>query len=179
MEINDALLNDFFPYLVPGRSVIVHQDYGWGYTPWIPITVELMRDSLALIDWMEWGSHVFFLREEVPAELIEHGVGGLDLETRFELVEQAAARADGWVRGMLEVARTELVVERDGKVAGLADLARLAEQYRPYGLVLSCIRDVKEGLETDWTFGHAQAQRRWTSRFTDARRRLAASRSGG
>ena len=48
-EINDAVLRDFFPSLVPGRSVIVHQDYGWGDTPWIPITVELMRDSLVLV----------------------------------------------------------------------------------------------------------------------------------
>src|SRR6266516_238746 len=30
-EINDAVLRDFFPSLVPGRSVIVHQDYGWGW----------------------------------------------------------------------------------------------------------------------------------------------------
>src|SRR5262249_54226965 len=32
-EINDAVLRDFFPSLGPGRSVIVHQDYGWGDTP--------------------------------------------------------------------------------------------------------------------------------------------------
>src|SRR5439155_2533457 len=116
-QINDAVLRDFFPSLVPGRSVVVHQDYGWGYTPWIPITVELMRDSLTLIDWMEWGSHVFLLQDEVPVELIEAGVGGLDLDTRFEVIDQAIARSEGWVRGVIEIARTALVVERDGEAA--------------------------------------------------------------
>jgi hypothetical protein len=163
--INDAALRDFFPSLVPGRSIIVHQDYGWGYTPWIPITVELMRDSLVLIDWMEWGSHVFFLEGEVPPELIENGVAGLELDVRFELVEQAIARAEGWVEGMVEVARTSLVVERDGTEAGLADLASIAKRHRQHGLVLSCIADIREGLETDWTFGSGAEPRSWAKRL--------------
>jgi hypothetical protein len=166
-EINDAVLRDFFPSLVPGRSVIVHQDYGWGYTPWIPITVELMRESLTLIDWMEWGSHVFFVHGEVPAALIQHGVGSLDLDTRFELVERAIERHDGWVRGMVEIARTELVVERDGEEAGLADLERLAERYRPYGLVLSCISDVRARLEPGSIPAASRNGRRWGSRVRE------------
>jgi hypothetical protein len=165
-EINDAVLRDFFPSLVPGRSVIVHQDYGWGEHAWIPITVELMRDSLVLIDWMEWGSHVFFLADEVPAELLERGVGGLDLDTRFELIDQAVARSEGWVRGMLEVARTALVVERDGEEAGLSELAAIAARHPMHGTVLACIRDAKQSLETVGTVARA-------------RRRFAATLRGG
>ena len=163
-EINDAVLRDFFPSLVPGRSVIVHQDYGWGEHPWIPITVELMRDSVVLVDWMEWGSHVFFLEQEVPRELIERGVGGLDLDVRFELVEQAVARSEGWVHGMLEVARTSLVAERDGADAALAELDAIAGRHAMHGLVLACIEDVRKNL--------ASADRGWT-------KRLAASLRGG
>jgi hypothetical protein len=175
-DINDAVLRDFFPSLVPGRSVIVHQDYGGAYMPWIPITVELMRDSLVLVDWMEWGTHVFFVESEVPTELIEHGVAGLDLERRFDLIDRAVARADGWVRGMLELSRTALVVERDGVEAGLADLTQISERYRPYGSVVSAAADVREGLETDGTFGFAPATGRWSAR---ARRRFATAFRGG
>ena len=49
-EINDAVLHDFFPHVVPGRTVLVHQDYGWGQLPWLQMTVELMRDSLRWLD---------------------------------------------------------------------------------------------------------------------------------
>jgi hypothetical protein len=142
-EINDAVLRDFFPSLVPGRSVIVHQDYGWGDTPWIPITVELMRDSLVLIDWMEWGSHVFFVEHELPLDVLEHGVGYLDVTTKIEVIDRAVARAEGWVQGMVEVARTFLIAERDGVEAALGELRSIAERHPGHGFVLACIDDVR------------------------------------
>jgi hypothetical protein len=145
-EINDAVLRDFFPSLVPGRSVIVHQDYGWGDTPWIPITVEVMRDSLILVDWMEWGTHVFFVERELPAELLERGVGGLDLDTKLELIEQAARHAEGWVLGMLEISRATLVAERDGPDAALAELAAIRERHKQRGFVLACADDVRRAV---------------------------------
>jgi hypothetical protein len=170
-EINDAVLRDFFPALVPGRSVIVHQDYAGGYMPWIAITVELMRDSLVLLDWMEWGSHVYFVERELPARVIEDGVSGLDTAARFELIDRAIARADGWVRGMLEVDRAALVVDRDGKEAGLAALGSIGERYRGHGVVLSTVEAKKQGLQTDWTYG-TTGEAGWSTRLTTARRRL-------
>jgi hypothetical protein len=173
-HINDAVLRDFFPSLVPGRSVIVHQDYGWGLHPWVPITVELMRDSVVLVDWMEWGSHVFFLEGDVPRELMETGVGGLDVERRLELMDQAIARADGWVRGMLEAERAFLVIERDGADAATAELASVADRYKPYGTVQSCVAEVRNEL------GLVAADvsvngRTFRTRLGAARRRLGAA----
>jgi hypothetical protein len=146
-QINDSVLRDFFPALVPGRSVIVHQDYGWGDTPWIPITVELLRDSLVLVDWMEWGSHVFFVEGELPADVLENGVADLDLDTKLELMDRAVARAEGWVQGMLEVSRTLLVAERDGTRAALAELASVHERHPGHPFVLSCIDEVRPQIE--------------------------------
>ena len=142
-EINDAVLRDFFPSLVPGRSVIVHQDYGWGDTPWIPISVELMRGSLVLVDWMEWGSHVFFVERALPRDILEDGVGGLDVEAKIAVIDRAVARAEGWVQGMVEVARTFLIAERDGRAAALADLRSIAERHPGHGFVLACVDDVR------------------------------------
>jgi len=144
-ETNDAVLRDFFPSLVPGRSVIVHQDYGWGDTPWIPISVELMRESLVLVDWMEWGSHVFFVEHELPPAVLEHGIGGLDLDTKLELMDGAVGRAEDWVKGMLEISRAILVAERDPDAA-LAELASIRERHPGHGFVLSCIDDVRPAI---------------------------------
>jgi hypothetical protein len=147
-EINDSVLRDFFRSLVPGRSVIVHQDYGWGDTPWIPITVELLRDSLVLLDWMEWGSHVFFVDRELPTDVLQNGVAGLDIETKLELIDQAVARAEGWVQGMLEISRSILVAERDGPKAGLAELRAVEERQAGRGFVLSCLDEVRQAVPT-------------------------------
>src|ERR671930_2445451 len=132
-EINDAVLRDFFPSLVPGRSVIVHQDYGWGDTPWIPITVELMRESLVLVDWMEWGSHVFFVERELPADVLARGVAALDADTKLDLIDQAAVHAEGWVLGLLEVSRALRLAEGDGAEAALAELDAVEEGHRRRG----------------------------------------------
>jgi len=142
-EINDAVLRDFFPSLVPGRSVIVHQDYGWGDVPWIPISVELMRDSLVLVDWMEWGSHVFFVERELPRDLLDDGVGGLDITTKIELIDRAVAGAEGWVQGMVEIARTFLIAERAGRDVALAELRSIADRHPGHGFVLACIDEMR------------------------------------
>jgi hypothetical protein len=148
-ETNDAVLREFFPSLVPGRSVIVHQDYGWGETPWIHVTVELLRESLVLIDWMEWGTHVFFVERELPADVPAAGVAGLDHETKLELIEQAAAHAEGWVLGMLEVSRTLVIADRDGPEAALAELNAVEERHRRRGNVCTCIDLVRRTLAAD------------------------------
>ena len=172
-EINDAMMRDFFPSLVPGRSVIVHQDYGWGFNPWIPITVELMRDSLSLVDWMEWGSHVFLLERELPADLLENGVSGLDPDTQIELVDRAVARSEGWPRGMLEINRAILVGDRDGNEAALAELESIAQRYQEYGFVLTCVADVRRNLG-----GEAEGPT-VTTRFAGVRTRLAKALARG
>jgi hypothetical protein len=147
-EINDAVLRDFFPSLIPGRSVIVHQDYGWGENPWIAITVELMRDSLVLLDWMEWGTHVYFVERELPRDVLEHGVRDLDIDTKIELTEQAASHAEGWVLGMLEISRAVLLGERDGPQAALAELDAVRERHPQRGFVIGCIKGARALIES-------------------------------
>jgi hypothetical protein len=176
-EVNDAVLRSFFPCLRPGRSVIVHQDYGSGWLPWIPISVELMGGSLRLIDGLEWGSHVFFVAEEIPSEVMEKGVTRLGLDEKFALVERAVERTDGWVRGMMEIARTELVYERDGADAALQDLERIAARYADEDFVLSFVDHIRTGLETEGTYvsGPVAPPRR----LAGLRRRLSAALFGG
>jgi hypothetical protein len=67
-------------------------------------------------------------------------------------MERAIARADGWMRGMLELSRTALVVERDGPEAGAADAAAVAERFKPYGAVLEAAAQVRRNLggERSW-----------------------------
>jgi hypothetical protein len=167
-SINDAVLRSFFPALVPGRSVIVHQDYGWAGTPWIPITVELMRDSLALIDWMDWGTHLFFVEEELPTEVIENGVRQLDVDRRLELISRSISRSDGWMRGMLEISRASLIGERDGNEAALRTLDSIEEHNRGYGSVLECVAEARAALGGGKT-------RSWTNRVAGLRTRVASA----
>jgi hypothetical protein len=73
-------------------------------------------------------------------------VAGLDLDTKLALMEQAVARAEGWVQGMLEISRTFLIAELDGPEAALAELSSIRERHTHHGLVLACIDDVRPAL---------------------------------
>lgn len=107
--INDAVMRDFFPHLIPGRTVIVHQDYRWGEVPWLHIGVELMRDSLTLIDEVPYCTQVFCLERAVDPTLCEAGAWGRPDESKLQLMDAAIARSSGGTRGMLELSKAVLL----------------------------------------------------------------------
>jgi hypothetical protein len=124
-KINDAVLRDFFTELRPG-SVIVQQDYGWGAGPWIHITMELLSDSVTLVDGMKAGSHVFVVDRPLDRGLLERGVRGLSYPEQLQLIDRAIDRLDGWARGMVQLARARVVANGDGRAAALAEVEAVA-----------------------------------------------------
>ncbi|MEM0923771.1 MAG: class I SAM-dependent methyltransferase [Pseudomonadota bacterium] len=58
-ETGDAILRNFFPALIPGRSIIVHQDYQHWRQPWIPAQMEMLRHALRPIAWCARNTVVF------------------------------------------------------------------------------------------------------------------------
>ncbi len=161
-KINDAILRDFFPHLVPGRSVIVQQDYGWGAGPWIHITMELMADSVKLVDGMKAGSHVFFVEEDLPAHVLTSGLRHLDHDQQLELMDRAVQRVDGWARGMVELARTAVLADRDGPDVALREIDGIAKRYSdPY--VELCLAYVRESLTSDPTSAAVRHAERLTA----------------
>jgi hypothetical protein len=155
-KVNDAVMRDFFPHLRPG-SVIVQQDYGWGAGPWIHITMELLADSVKLIDGMKSGSHVFLVERELDRDLLRSGVRGLTYDEQLEVIDRAIERLSGWARGMVELARLRIVAHRDGKPAALEELEPIAAAYedREVQLCVAYARDHLQ-LEGDADLRHAE-----------------------
>jgi hypothetical protein len=126
-KINDAVLRDFFPHLSVG-SVIVQQDYGWGAGPWIHITMELLRDSVRLVDYMKAGSHVYVVERKLNRRLLRRGLLELSGDEQLELMDAAVARAEGWPRGMVELARARVIAYRD-RPAALREVTSVLARY--------------------------------------------------
>jgi hypothetical protein len=111
-EINDAVLRDFFPHVVPGRTIIVHQDYGWGQLPWLQMTVELMRGSLRWLDALPWGSHVFLVERSIPEHLFTADLRrDVPDEEKLALLDRAIARNDGGSAEMVTLAKAAMLSE--------------------------------------------------------------------
>jgi hypothetical protein len=124
-KINDALLRDFFTELRPG-SVVVHQDYGWGAGPWIHITMELLSDSVSLVDGMKAGSHVFAVERPLDRRLLEQGVRGLSYAEQLRIIDRAVDRLEGWARGMVQLARARVIANGEGRAAALTEVEAVA-----------------------------------------------------
>jgi hypothetical protein len=67
-----GVVQNFFPALVPGASIIMHQDFAHWYTSWIhPIHYRLRDYFEPLYDVPSSGSMLFRLVRPIPSELVK------------------------------------------------------------------------------------------------------------
>lgn len=124
---NDNVTERFYPSLLPGRGVIIHQDYIHEWCPWIHITMELLREYVTLAD-VAATSAVFLVTKQIPYEAAkrcrrEH----VTPADQSALLARAVARFKGTRRGVLECCQArlrELQGDRAGAEALLQDIQR-------------------------------------------------------
>ena len=88
-ETADRIAETFFPHLIPGRSIIVQQDYFHWRQPWLPAQMERFGDRLALAAWCESGTAAFRLERPIGRRDLRRGrVSGL---SDAELIDDLAA----------------------------------------------------------------------------------------
>ena len=121
--LNDLVLAQFLPCLIPGRSVIVQQDYLWGYGHWIHLTMELLDGCVEQLASMPNGSVAYLLTAPVPPDLIGARLAeSLAPDRQRELMNRAVDRWQGDERGLVELARVAMIAELDGREAARAEL---------------------------------------------------------
>ena len=71
-----SVARTFFPRLIPGRSIILHQDYVFPYQPWLHIAMELMSDLLDKVyDPPNHCTSVFVARRPITVADVEARLG--------------------------------------------------------------------------------------------------------
>ena len=90
----DWITEHLFPRLIPGRSVVVQQDYLWGAsTGWLHVTMEYYRDEFETLCDTLYNSVAFRLRKPfAPGRLRPRLVESLSLADKVALMDRAAAR---------------------------------------------------------------------------------------
>jgi hypothetical protein len=146
-SINDHVNREFFPSLLPGRSVVVQQDYVNEWLPWIHIGMELLADAFEYIDWAPHGSAIFvptrpIAREEIPPSLRDDVP---DAE-KLELFERAAARFEHMERGVIELARGVLLAELGDPAGALEHVDSTLAEYGSHDRVATAAANVRASL---------------------------------
>lgn len=126
-EINDHVMREFFPALVPHHSIVVHQDYVHEWLPHIPVGMAFLRDRFELVGYVPPSTALFSpVADIAPADLPD-SLFCLPDERKLALFDDAAAAFNGVAKGVLECARALLLLEigrRDDAIDLVADLMR-------------------------------------------------------
>lgn len=106
-SLNDYIVEEMFSCLIPGRSVVVQQDYVFPGCPWVILTMEHFRDYFEPVAFAEYSSMVYVCREQVPRGLPR--VSELSHDEMLALMDQAASRFLGYPRDVVECAKATLL----------------------------------------------------------------------
>jgi hypothetical protein len=134
-RLNAHVAGEFFPHLVPGRSIVIHQDYFHCWHPYIHVGMEYVADSFELIDeFVPFQSRVWRLVRPLPAEKIARlHDDDFSAEERIALLERLVARSSEKCKPMIEVVKVWQRCLDEDHAAAKADIARIRRDYGAEG----------------------------------------------
>ncbi len=72
-DLLNAIQQNFYPYLIPEKSIILHQDFCHYYTYWIHLLTYRLKDFFSPVDATNSGSSVaFLLTKKMPDFVLDH-----------------------------------------------------------------------------------------------------------
>ena len=97
----------FFPWLIPGKSLVIQQDYLYQHwVAWLHITMEFYSDYFEYVCDTGMNSVVFLNTKQIPAGLVrEKTVESLTTSEKIELMDRAAGRFTGAQADLLRSAK--------------------------------------------------------------------------
>jgi hypothetical protein len=109
--VGDWVIWQFFRHLIPGRSIVVQQDYLYPKgTGWLHIAMEFYADSFEYICDTEVNSVVFLSAKAIPRDVLQrHTVERLSREERAALADRAADRFTGQKRDTILAAKEDFL----------------------------------------------------------------------
>lgn len=129
-EINVFVLKTFFPCLIPGKSLVIQQDYFLDLLPYLKIGQENLSDYFEFVTDVG-PTAVFRLIKEIPEQLLQTDpMESLSVEEKLQLIERAADRAGSSERQfMTSLSKVYIAAEEFGGRRGLDELGKLVEKY--------------------------------------------------
>lgn len=105
------LVEQMFPHLVPGRSLVVQQDYHHAWLPHIHCAMEYLHEHFTLVEPKVDDSAVFLLTSRIPDEALHVAatIDALPFEQRLALMDRALARLPQPARRYVALARALMI----------------------------------------------------------------------
>jgi hypothetical protein len=120
VELWMHILREFLPHCVPGRTLIVQQDWVCAQCPWIHITTARLSEYLVPVDSPLGATVAFLLQRPIPAPLLEEPDFAGPMSAALERLEQAADLTLGWYGLCVRLAKAHYMVMRGQSKEALA-----------------------------------------------------------
>jgi hypothetical protein len=111
VTVCDWVTANLFPHLIPGRSILVQQDYLYGHwTGWLHVTMEYFADEFERVCDTGSNSVAFRLIKPIAPERIkERLVAEMPIEQKIALMDSAAGRFSGKQADLLRSAKAHFL----------------------------------------------------------------------
>jgi hypothetical protein len=137
-RLNAHLAREFFPSLVPGISIVIHQDYIHAWHPYIHVSMEYLSESFEVVDEMvPHQSRVWRLTAPIPGEKLAR-IQAYDFsrQEREALLDRLVANSSPRCRPMMEAVRLWQICLDGDTDRAWRELARLNAAYALDGRAL-------------------------------------------
>jgi hypothetical protein len=133
-DLNSHIIREFFPHLIPGRSLVVHQDFYHCWHPYIHVTMEALSPYFEILDeHIEHATRLYLYAKPAPSGVIAAVADyAYTAEDRIALLDALSAKEIGRMRAMIEVVKLWQLA-MDGNAAAL--LKQHASIIATYGQV--------------------------------------------
>jgi len=101
-ELNQHVISNYFPALVPGISTLVQQDYVHFNEYWVPITMEYFADEFKCEGFIFGATAWFTLLKPIPAHKLEMKLSSLSYSQKTRLLQAALEKAPVSVKEVLK-----------------------------------------------------------------------------
>jgi len=107
--VNDFVVKELFSKLIPGKSIVVQQDYLHEYLPWIHVTMEMLDEYFVLLTHTEVNSVAYLLIKEIPKKVLESiAWRNIEKEKKLACMDSAISKWCGRQREFLVAAREHI-----------------------------------------------------------------------
>jgi hypothetical protein len=111
VEVCDWVTWQFFPHLIPGRSLVIQQDYLYHHwVAWLHVTMEYYADYFEYVCDTGINSVVFLNTKKIPEDVLRRDtVASLSIDEKRALMDRAASRFEGPKRELMLSAKAHFL----------------------------------------------------------------------
>jgi hypothetical protein len=129
-SLGKHVVKEFFPYLLPGESFVIQQDYHHPWLPHIHIVMEHLADYFELVAPRVDDSAVFRYRKTIPAEVLQRAVAyDFSYEEQLKLMDDAISRLPEEDRFYVKLARIVLQYGKTDEIALRRELDQIEQRF--------------------------------------------------